>query len=91
MSKTSRSEVYAAIDGERAYQDARRGNSARANVDDNRDLGSMLTLIDVYVGKAKDGFSGPSPAGRETALHQLRKVAALAVLAMEYHGAPTRA
>lgn len=87
----NRSEVYAAIDSERNYQDARKGNSARENIDDNRDLGSMILLVDAYLGKAKASFAGPSPEGRTAALHDLRKVAALAVLAMEYHGAYARA
>lgn len=86
----TRDSVYAAIDGERDYQDARRGNSARSDIDDNRDLGSMLLLIDVYLGKAKLAFAGPHPAGADDALHMLRKATALGVLAMEYHGAPPR-
>lgn len=87
---TVRNEVYAAIDGERDYQDACMGNSARVNVDDNRDLGSLLTLIDVYVEKAKAAFAGPHPTGKVDTLHQLRKVTALGVLALERYGAPRR-
>ena len=86
----TRNEVYAAIDSERNYQDARRGNSARTDLDDNRDLGSMILLIEEYLGKTRTAFSGPHPAGKAAAVEQLRKVAALAVLAMEYHGAPLR-
>lgn len=86
----TRAEVYAAIDGERDYQDAMKGNSRREKLDDNRDLGSMILLTEAYLDKAKAAFAGPSPEGREAALHALRKTAALAVLAMEYHGAPKR-
>jgi hypothetical protein len=87
---TPRYEVYKAIDSERAYQDARKGNAARDHVDDNRDLGSLILFLDTYVGKAKAAYSGPHPAGRDAALHEIRKVAGLAVLAMEKHGAPHR-
>jgi hypothetical protein len=87
---STRSEVYAAIDGERNYADQCMGSSARADVHDNRDLGSMILLIEAYVDKAKEAFAGPHPAGREAALHQIRKAAALAVGCMEYHGALKR-
>lgn len=85
-----RKEVYTAIDGERDYQDAMAGNSRREKLDDNRDLGSMILLTEVYLDKAKTAFAGPHPEGRENALEQLRKVAALTVMTMEYHGAPKR-
>lgn len=81
-----RSEVFDAINGERAYQDAMQGNSARLDVDDNRDLGALITLIDVYMDKVKTAFAGPHPQGKLNALDQLRKVTALGVLAMEKHG-----
>lgn len=81
-----RETAFKAIDGERAYQENRAGNSARTKVDDNRSLGDLILLTDVYVGKAKAGFAGPHPAGKIEALNQIRKVAALAVLIMELHG-----
>lgn len=81
-----RETVYKAIDGERAYQDNRQGNAARTKVEDNRSLGDLILLTDVYVGKAKAAFAGPHPAGRDEALEILRKVAGLSVLAMELHG-----
>jgi len=87
----SRSEAYAAIDSERLYQDKMRGNSRRENVEDNRDLGALILFMDEYVDKAKKAFSGPHPEGRERALSQVRKVAALGVLAMEMHGVYHRA
>lgn len=81
-----RNSVYAALNGERDYQDAMQGSSARDDIEDNRDLGSLITLIDVYVGKVKTGFAGAHPQGKFDALDQLRKVTALGVLAMEKHG-----
>lgn len=87
MSRPQLREIaFNAIDGERAYQDNRSGNSARAKTEDNRSLGDLILLTDVYVGKAKAAFAGPHPTGKVEALNQLRKVAALGVLAMELHG-----
>lgn len=87
---TTRKDVFDAIDSERDYQDAKKGNAARGMVSDNRELGSLILFMDTYVRKAKDAFSGPHPDGFHNALHEVRKVAALAVLAMELHGAPKR-
>lgn len=87
---SSRQEVFEAIDTERDYQDARRGNASRGKVSDNRELGSLILFMDQYVQKAKAGFSGPHPQGFEDALHEIRKVSALGVLAMELHGAYKR-
>lgn len=85
-----RDTVYDAIDGERKYQDDRRGNSARETQDTNRDLGSLILLTEEYLAKARKSFSGPHPEGRIQALRDLRKVTALGVLAMELHGVETR-
>src|SRR6266576_7060951 len=48
-----RDEVYSAINGERDYQDACQGNSAREDVDDNRNLGDLILLTEIYLDKAK--------------------------------------
>lgn len=81
-----RAGAFAAINQERDYQDARKGNSKRDNVEDNRDLGSLLLLMRTYMRKAEEGFSRPHPEGKQIALDQLRKVVSLGVLAMEKHG-----
>jgi hypothetical protein len=87
---TDRQEVYKAINGERDYQDSMKGNAARENIDDNRDLGSLIVFIETYTSQAALDYSGPHPEGREKCLHTIRKVAALCVLAMEYHGTYAR-
>lgn len=87
---SERKEVYEAINEERNYQDNMRGNSARVKVGDNRDLGSLITLMDVYLGKTKIAFAGPHPNGKTEALDVIRKVVALGVLAMELHGVVRR-
>lgn len=86
----TRSQAFHAIDTERDYQDQMRGNSARNQQSDNRELGSLILFMDTYLQKAKAAFSGPHPVGFDAALHEVRKVAALGVLAMELHGAPNR-
>lgn len=85
-----RDAVYSAIDGERDYQDAMKGNSTRNNKDDNRDLGSLILLTDEYLGKVKSAFAGPHPIGRQQALEYLRKTVALGIVALEYYGCPAR-
>lgn len=83
-----RYQVYAAIDGERAYQDAGRGNAATDRL--TVTVGEGIVLIEAYVDKARAAFAGPHPQGRAEALDIIRKVAALAVLTMEHNGAPRR-
>lgn len=85
----TRQEVYAAIDSERNYQDAQQGNAV-SDLPRTYSTAEWLNVIDTYVRKAQDAWSGPHPAGREEAINQVRKVAALAVIAMEQNGAPHR-
>lgn len=86
----SREEVYAAIDSERNYQDAAKGNAAGPR--DPHSLGSIIVFMETYLGKVKSAYSGPWPDGvpPEQALQELRKVVALGVYGMELHGAPQR-
>lgn len=85
-----RRDAFDAICEERDYQDARRGNARREKIEDNRDLGSLILLTQTYLRKAEEAFAGPHPEGKTAALDQLRKVAALVVLAMEVHGTVLR-
>lgn len=88
MSLATRKEVYKAIDDERRYQD-NEGVGPRGRTDGkDKSVGDYITLLDVYVRKAADSYAGN--AGNEPALNHLRKIAALAVQAMEVHGAPER-
>lgn len=77
--------VYDVIDGERDYQ-----NSLGPDRTDGTDrtVGDYLTMFEHYRKKAVyDWASNPS---NEQALHQIRKLAAIAVRCMEEHGAPER-
>lgn len=86
----SRQEVYTAIDSERDYQDKMAGNSAREHIDDNRDQGSLITLMDYYLSKVKEAHAGPQSLGSPTVTSAVRKVVALGVMLMERNGAPLR-
>ncbi len=81
----TRAEVYAAIDGERDYQDALGANRTDGSA---HTVGDYLTMLDTYLRRAQDDWTG-NP-GNEQALDELRKVAAIAVRCLEEHGAPPR-
>ena len=79
---TSRREVYRVIDGERNYQEWRWPGHKHSATE-------FLVYIDHYV---KQGMLLVSTQNGESgALGQLRKIAALAVAAMEQNGAIERA
>lgn len=78
----AREVVYKVIDGEREYQ-----STTWPNGEDKR-VGEYLTLIRDYSAKAdREWTSNP---GDVPALHQIRKIAAIAVQCMEVHGALSR-
>lgn len=93
MHRIDRSIVYHAIDTERDYQDACRGNSARVNLEDNHGVGDFLVFLDEYLQRAKRAHCEPmssTPAGTQKTMDVIRKVAGLCVNMMECHGAPKR-
>ncbi len=79
----TRSEVYAAIDEERDYQEKAwpKGN--------DQSLGEFILMLEDYVAQARKQW-------RETAEpevdahHTVRKIGAIAIQCMEKHGAPRR-
>ncbi len=86
----TREAVYKAIDSEREYQDAMGGNSARSTLDDNRDQGSLVALLQHYQNKLIAAHAAPNSLGSEEVTGTARKIAALSVLLMERYGAPLR-
>lgn len=84
----TRAEVYAAIDTERAYQDKGKGNARTDRP--NNSVGEELLLAHGYLSKAIQEWCGPHPEGRDASLHTIRKVAGIAVRALENNGAPPR-
>lgn len=87
---TDRKEIYKAIDGERDYQDGWKDPTLTTS-GGGHSIQEFLTYIASYTNEAMEvGARKPDPAAIEFGLHALRKVAALAVSAMEQHGVRTR-
>jgi len=86
----TRQEVYSAIDSERDYQD-RRWNPQTTTSGGKHSLEEWLVYMEDYINEAKHIMSRSSKQESEPqALNIMRKVAAMAVSAMEQHGAPQR-
>jgi hypothetical protein len=83
--KTSRKEVYEAIDTERAYQD--RLPATRTEGHDHS-VGDYITMLARYQQHLVTAWTD-NPGDTE-ALHVMRKIAGIAVHCMEDHGAPRR-
>jgi hypothetical protein len=88
--KISRQAVYAAIDGERDYQDqfvetdpTRHDSSLPAH-----STGDYIVMLTTYIREAQEAWT--RNAGDDQALHSIRKIAGIAVHCMEDHGAPER-
>jgi hypothetical protein len=80
-----REQIYAAIDGERDYQNALGGDRTNGT---QLGVSGCLTLLSTYLRKAQDAWTD-NPSDTQ-ALHEIRKLAAICVRAMEEHGAPER-
>lgn len=78
-----RNEVYKLIDGEREYQESRWPHPAHKH-----SATEYMVYIQYYVGLAMTAVSAQD--SESGALVNLRKIAAIAVAAMEEHGAPAR-
>lgn len=85
----SRSEVYAAIDSEREYQDRLWPEHGGASNPNPLTIGEFLVLLDDYLQKAKSQWTTERKPEVQT-LHIMRKIAGIAVNCMEQHGAPKR-
>lgn len=83
--KTPRAEVYAAVDGERDYQD----NLPPTRSDGgDRSVGEYVLMLNHYVRLANAAWT--DNPGDAQALEVVRKIAGIAVHCMEDHGAPAR-
>jgi len=87
--KMERHDVYKRIDGERKYQDIRWNTNLNEDQipDEDKSVAEWLNYIEYHLDKAKNENYH---LNKEGALDELRKVAALAVRAMEIHGCPER-
>lgn len=87
----TRAEVYAALDSERRYQDARWNRDTTSTGGFHENLADWLLFQRQYLTKAEDLIGTlPEPEATRLALHMQRKVTALGVAAMEQLGAPMR-
>jgi len=89
--KATRQQVYAALDGERDYQDAK--GAANHGVAPSKALEQYLYYMEYYLRLLNTQittFWGPTANEDSGALESLRKLTALGVAAMEDHGAPMR-
>lgn len=88
--KAERSEVYAAIDGERAYQDSL-WNPETTPSEGRHSVTEWLVYMQDYLTQAMNQVSrNADPQAAQMALHTVRKIAAMAVACMEQNGAPKR-
>ena len=85
---TNREAVYKAIDSERDFQDnfvlpERRYYQTHT-------LGEFILMINQYAAQAQQFWTNHADDEVPRSLHEVRKIAALAVRCMEQHGAPHR-
>ena len=91
----NRTDVYAVIDGERAYQDSRWGSTYSGDRPADGIMPGGHRTIDEFslyiIGYANDLLiEGAHFAESEKKLAIIRKIAGLCVACMEQHGAPKR-
>ena len=85
-----RMDVYAAIDGEREYQD-RRWSAQTTETEGNHTVGEFIGFMLDYLLEANKQISRQGePRASQDALNTLRKVTAMGVACMEQNGAPKR-
>jgi len=84
---TSREEAFRVITLERNYQDLLTPSRVEPS-ERPHSVGEELVMLDTYIRKAKDAYTGKP--GNIAALHEIRKIAALAVRCMENHGSLER-
>jgi len=90
MMKATRIEVYAAIDGERDYQDSRWNHETTAS-EGIHSPGEFLVFMKDYLDEAFTKFSRQAePKATEDVLDIIRKIAGMGVACMEQNGVVRR-
>jgi hypothetical protein len=84
----SRELAYLALDSERAYQDAGRGNARRGDNEPMQSIGDHLVALRKLLRDTEAAWYRPD--GRRDALDHIRKIGGVAVHCMEDHGAQPR-
>jgi hypothetical protein len=88
--KSTREEVYAAIDSERTYQNAR-WNPSTTTSNGEHSLEEWIMYMEDYLNEAKHILSRQARQDSDPkTLNIIRKVTAMGVAAMEEHGAINR-
>lgn len=88
--RVDRKQVYKALDSERSYQN-KKWNQNTTSSRNEHSLEEWFMYIEDYVNEAKHILSREARQDSDIkCLHIMRKVGALAVSAMEEHGAPHR-
>lgn len=90
---TPRTEVYAALDTERAYQNSKwcRTPADEAAGHNPHSVTEWLAYMRYYLEQGLEvATTSNDPQASKLALEFVRKVAALGVVCMEQHGAPQR-
>ncbi len=82
MGTTNRTEVYAAIDSERDYQ-----NELSSFV---LTIGEELLLLEEYISRARKTWTEEFTQPEVETLRAVRKIAGIATRCMEHHGAHNR-
>ena len=92
MTKTTRAEVYAAIDSERDYQDNlgndRASNPTYGTGSIDHTVGDFVTMMQYYQNQLTEAWT--ANPGDQAALDVVRKIGGIAVNCMEQHGAIKR-
>lgn len=90
--KASREEVYAVIDGERNYQEARKAAEGSTSFNGQHTPEEFLIYMNSYLGEANEAAARVWGADcKPRILDILRKVTALGVACMEENGVVARA
>jgi len=84
----TRADVFVAINTERDYQDDQQGNAKRHEGQPSMTPGEFILCMEKCLADARDAWYKPD--GGTACLDYVRKVSALGVQCMEYHGAPHR-
>jgi hypothetical protein len=87
MPRITRQEVYLAIDTEREYQDVLSPDRREAR---EMTIGEELVLLKEYLDRTFREWTDAPGIAPLASLNGVRKIAAIAVRAMENHGAPPR-
>jgi hypothetical protein len=86
----TRAEVYAAIDGERDYQDSRWNEGTTESGGRHTPTEFLLYMADYVREAITQASRNADPVANDLVLNTIRKITTLGVACMEQNGAPRR-